>query len=1440
MPEAILDAAGRQARLLLLCLALLAIAFLACPVNCQSDSCPSGRFGPYCNYSCSNCYDTASCLSLRNASGGCSDGICTKGFAMPPLCQTPCGVGAFVNRFGFNCSFVCHCNGSVGCDAVSGNCERGCDPAWIGPGCQTQLPAMQLAPSVISNDCAGLTVSFRRFNASVDVGTNSVEFYRLQMDNGSSGLLWYTIRDFLQVLPDPYNETMAYASLNANYSYRFRVIAKFADPFFTNFFGPASPASSAVKPVCIPPTVTTPPGVPPMGSFAISVVGSGLRATWNASQTPTLAAYNITITPLRTGDCANLTGPVTSVRVPVADQVYNFNPGTYWTTYQVSAFSILGTGEVSPTVTNTYTTVEAKPATPVTINLLGKGIDWLNFTWSPPACNLRLGAIREYQYFVYQISGSNRLEIAKGRPTAVQEVPVLNLVPFTVYNISVTYFNSVGSAPDAEISVTTDAARGPEPPINLAAVNVTSASAIITWAPPSTPKAPIADYLVQVTSPVAFTRITSGLSLQLDNLTSATAYTVQISSRSTNGSVGVASTSLTFTTLASSQQVASLSNSSRSPVAIILSWSPPSDSTNLVQFQISYTILETLAPGSPSVGVTLSVNETVAARSRSITDLVPSCKYRLCVTPVYSAPATGLQRCIDAWTTPGPFAVRPTAPTLLGSAGITTANISLSASLTYTGGPLTAYVVGVQLSSGASSRRRRAVAPASVDLAGYSIVAEFSPAGLPSRFLIGDGLNYGGYSNPSLSPSSTYNVRLAAYSLVDGAYAAASSSSLVVSTAADPAASTSSPTTTAAGGGGANIGLIVGLVILFILLLAAIAIGLYFLITRVLRPNSGKSYTAAYYTNGGVSHPDGGKGCEPRTADCWSATNSVTDSRRLLVEPGNYRAHASVMSCGTGVSCYDEFVALPQGYSPNRSCHTARNAANVTRNRSVQNLPYDHNLVRFKDANVYYNACYVNGYIRRQAYISAQSPTDKESAGDFWRIVAEQNVAQIVTLCLEFEAKSLHCIKYWPDVGNRAEFNGVQVRCQTEEYRNFYCKRCFKVNGLEVVQYQFLCWPETGMPKTAVPLIALYYAVKVASRIEDGPLLVHCSTALSRTAVFISLDYLLQQAMHEQSVSVFKCASHLRKARANCLPDPREYAFIYDLLFEAMLTEGRNIVRLDVREHLRSLLAVNPKLNQTHMWEHFAYLHNYTERPTCTSPTAGQADRDPDVMPCDDCRVRLADPTTYINAIWLDGFYAADDTIVTQTPLDWTELAFWTMVLEHRASHVVDLQPGGDPNRCFYPQPPETMRSLGQAGLTLRLQGRTDEGCTLMLECPGAQPLPVTLHSCTGLYTAAGGPQEASVPQSAKAMYKAVENFLQSPAPRSGPQVLVCLNGANRCGLFAACLLAAQQLQHEGFTDVYHLLPVQQQREPGRVAYHYLGQGDPGATLMSTAEADLV
>ena len=80
------------------------------------------------------------------------------------------------------------------------------------------------------------------------------------------------------------------------------------------------------------------------------------------------------------------------------------------------------------------------------------------------------------------------------------------------------------------------------------------------------------------------------------------------------------------------------------------------------------------------------------------------------------------------------------------------------------------------------------------------------------------------------------------------------------------------------------------------------------------------------------------------------------------------------------------------------------------------------------------------------------------------------------------------------------------------------------------------------------------------------------SAGVGRTGTFIAIDYLLDEARHEQRVDVFRYAMLMRSQRMNMIQTLEQYKFIYHALLDALWSGITAVPSQSFPEQLGKLL----------------------------------------------------------------------------------------------------------------------------------------------------------------------------------------------------------------------------------------------------------------------------
>uniref|UniRef100_A0A671V8U4 protein-tyrosine-phosphatase n=1 Tax=Sparus aurata TaxID=8175 RepID=A0A671V8U4_SPAAU len=272
---------------------------------------------------------------------------------------------------------------------------------------------------------------------------------------------------------------------------------------------------------------------------------------------------------------------------------------------------------------------------------------------------------------------------------------------------------------------------------------------------------------------------------------------------------------------------------------------------------------------------------------------------------------------------------------------------------------------------------------------------------------------------------------------------------------------------------------------------------------------------------------------------------------------------------------YEELRKEP----PPGTFHCAQSVYNQEKNRYGDVLCLDQTRVRLKarrnERSDYINASFMDGYKQRNAYIGTQGPLEK-TYSDFWRMVWEQNVLVIVMTTRTDEGSRRKCGQYWPlEEGGQEVYGHMAVVNQRVDHHTHYNHTTLELHNTEtceqrqVSHFQYLSWPDYGVPTSAVTLIDFLGAVKRQQRKTvkalgpqwtghplGPPMVVHCSAGIGRTGTFCALDICLSQLQDVGSLNVCQTVRRMRTQRAFSIQTPDQYYFCYNAILEHAQRQG--------------------------------------------------------------------------------------------------------------------------------------------------------------------------------------------------------------------------------------------------------------------------------------------
>ncbi|XP_026179391.1 protein tyrosine phosphatase receptor type Fa [Mastacembelus armatus] len=364
---------------------------------------------------------------------------------------------------------------------------------------------------------------------------------------------------------------------------------------------------------------------------------------------------------------------------------------------------------------------------------------------------------------------------------------------------------------------------------------------------------------------------------------------------------------------------------------------------------------------------------------------------------------------------------------------------------------------------------------------------------------------------------------------------------------------------------------------------------------------------------------------------------------------------------------------------------------NKPKNRYANVIAYDHSRIVLTPVDGvpgsdYINANYIDGYRRQNAYIATQGPLP-ETLSDFWRMVWEQRSCTIIMMTHLEEKSRVKCDHYWPSRGTET-YGMIQVTMLDTMDLATYSVRTFALykNGSsekrEVRQFQFMAWPDHGVPEYPTPTLAFLRRVKACNPSDVGPMVVHCSAGVGRTGCFIVIDAMLERMKHEKSVDIYGHVTCMRAQRNYMVQTEDQYIFIHEALLEAATCGNTEVPARNLYAHIQKLTQIPCGETVTTMELEFKKLANskaHTSRfISANLPCNKFKNRLVNIMPFESTRVCLqpirgVEGSDYINASFIDGYRQQKAYIATQGPLAETTEDFWRMLWEHNSTIVVML-----------------------------------------------------------------------------------------------------------------------------------------------------------------------
>ncbi|XP_048252749.1 uncharacterized protein LOC124144893 isoform X2 [Haliotis rufescens] len=414
-----------------------------------------------------------------------------------------------------------------------------------------------------------------------------------------------------------------------------------------------------------------------------------------------------------------------------------------------------------------------------------------------------------------------------------------------------------------------------------------------------------------------------------------------------------------------------------------------------------------------------------------------------------------------------------------------------------------------------------------------------------------------------------------------------------------------------------------------------------------------------------------------------------------------------------------EFQAIP--YGARRPHVVGKRPENKKKNRFVALYSYDHSrVVLTEGADDYINANYIKGHDDNLKYIATQGPTPV-TITDFWQMIWQENVTEIVMLTNLMEKKKKKCEQYWPAEYESDCYGDFSITNKKAVARADYTTATFLVRKSTeervVRHFHFTSWPDHGVP--SAPALVNFWRMVKQEGAKGRPMVIHCSAGVGRTGTFIALDHLMDEAENENKVNVFMCVSKMREDRMNMVQTMSQYEFVHDVVLEAIRSRGTFFTSPEFEKEFGQGKTFTDT-QETKLRKQFQLLQESTSRlseetvSTALLPQNAAKNRSRTILPGNKTRphltTRVHQRNNYINAVVLSSILRPSSLIVTQTPLPDTVVDFWRLVYDHDCCTVICLDHSKEVENV-YPKENQNFKK-GPFTIVLEKENSNREGYT--------------------------------------------------------------------------------------------------------------------------------
>uniref|UniRef100_A0A8W8MBR1 protein-tyrosine-phosphatase n=1 Tax=Magallana gigas TaxID=29159 RepID=A0A8W8MBR1_MAGGI len=473
-----------------------------------------------------------------------------------------------------------------------------------------------------------------------------------------------------------------------------------------------------------------------------------------------------------------------------------------------------------------------------------------------------------------------------------------------------------------------------------------------------------------------------------------------------------------------------------------------------------------------------------------------------------------------------------------------------------------------------------------------------------------------------------------------------------------------------------------------------------------------------------------------------------------------------------------------------------------------------------KPSGDYINANYISGLEEERAYIASQGPK-QNTLDDFWTMIWQENVTQIVMLTNLKEGVQVKCFQYWPGKMKARRHGKIVIKNKEEKQYAFYVIRKLSVSHKQqkksrtVMQYHYTAWPDHGTPDPLSLVVFHSHVMRTRTSRNKSPILVHCSAGIGRTGMYIALDALYKAGKASGKINVAEYVKIMRTNRMNMVQTYEQYMTIFLALNEKFKASMETQSLPDFTKKMETLTGDHPA-NQTGIRKEFQKLMEI--RPVYTSAYFKNSSQHLDnkrgnnVLPLDKYMLYLTSSVgkrgNVINAIHVSSYQKDRAFIVTHYPTPEDAVDFLRLLNDHESDTVVCMNPLHEieSSKTWLPEiassrdvPPFVVQHESESDTEVKVT-------TVNIIHGEKKPHSVVVVEPKGQLKSTGTHPDTS-------FLRSIVSYTRNLSTEN-PITIVSKDGASLCGVFCAVFNSIQQITMDDNIDVFTTIRQLQTRRP--------------------------